>query len=118
MASNVDFQQAFADFVAELREYCVMQYSRNVRVSTQDYNHKRCLEVGIWFMRGDQEFGHCFLARTMEWDGRVDWDRLKLILNTEDLAIGPFEETKVWNLTMLHKQQAPQERCTNCGLLK
>lgn len=86
-----------------------------VRYDRAIYNHKRVREYSLWYIDGGQEFGHIFLASSYNWDGKVNYDRVMEIIQNHNLAIGPFEESKVWDLSRLETQEKPEPRCQICG---
>lgn len=119
-----DFEEAFSRFVEELNERCValsnIQWTRR---SSEQYDHKRVLEISVWYNGASmgnrtQEYGHIFQARSWEWNGQVDWPKVEAILVRHDWAIGPMEDTRVWNLAKLEEQTQPKARCVICGQLK
>ena len=85
-----------------------------VRCDRAIYNHKRIREFSVWYISSGQEFGHVFLAK-VDWNGQVDWERIAEIIQDHNLAVGPFEDVKVWDLSNLKDQEKPEPRCDICG---
>ncbi len=114
------FHAAFDQFEASLKELLNSDDRAWVRHASECYDHKRVREFSVWFSPcHGQEFGYIFLARAIDWDGTIDWERIKSILGIDnyDLAIGPNEESKVWDLSRLNEQTEPEPRCIICGKL-
>jgi hypothetical protein len=114
--TNEEFHEAFEVFEKEvyrladtIHEFGWVRYDRAL------YNHKRVREYSLWYINGGQEFGHVFLARSNDWDGGVNYNRIMEIIQNHSLAIGPFEHTRVWDLSKLDKQKKPEPRCQICG---
>jgi hypothetical protein len=116
VVSNEGFHEAFEAFEKKLYnlandipEFGWVRHDRAV------YNHKRVREYSLWYIAGGQEFGHIFLARQNNWDGQVNYDRVLEIIQDHNLAIGPFEDSRVWDLANLKNQEKPEPRCQICG---
>lgn len=112
------FHAAFDQFEKDLLRYLEQDSRTWVRHAEECYDHKRVREISVWFSPSHgQEFGYIFLAHASNWDGQIDWDRIKEILSEENFnfAIGPAEETKVWDLARLTTQKQPEPRCSICG---
>lgn len=112
------FEGRWAEFCAELYRRLARE-SEHIwtRHSEEAYDHKRTREFAVWRGDGDQEKGHVFLARSMEWDGEVNWERVMEICEDDNLALGYLDQSKVWNLAQLETQLEPSERCGRCGKL-
>jgi hypothetical protein len=111
-----DFHEAFEKFEKDIyklaEDYPDIGW---VRYDRALYNHKRVREFSVWYINGGNEFGHVFLARANDWDRQVNWSRIAEIIQNHNLAIGPFEDTKVWDLSKLESQEKPEPRCQICG---
>jgi hypothetical protein len=114
--TNEEFHEAFEVFEKEVYRLADTIHEFGwVRHDRALYNHKRVREYSLWYINGGQEFGHIFLARSNDWDGGVNWPRVMEIIQDHSNAIGPFEDSRVWDLSKLDKQKKPEPRCQICG---
>ncbi len=116
--TNEGFHEAFEIFEKQLYKLADTVHEIGwVRYDRALYNHKRVREYSLWYVAGGQEFGHIFLARSNDWNGQVNYSRVMEIIQNHDLAIGPFEDSRVWDLSKLDRQKKPEPRCQICGKL-
>jgi hypothetical protein len=103
-----EFHTAWAEF-----KLLLLTKHKPHRYYEELYDHKRWAEISLWWGVEELEEGVVFIARSRDWDGGVDWDRLCGIIEGKEgfLKFDTPSSNKLWDLSDLRAQKEEIPYC-------